>query len=261
MHTDPEERLAAAPAGTRPAVAWETWLLSGLLVLQWLLFSSFVEREVAWSPFLNGDANAYLGLTYILFDAFLKGEGIPSEFLLAQHGIAPMLLSAGLYLLFGASRLSALAPNLLLFLLFQVVTYWVVTRLTGARLVGLVAVGLLLCLQIPFQLNPNLLLNIAEYQREFLVFSLFGVYLWLVIASDSFDDLRLSLLAGLVGGIAGRRLGCAAEGDIQRLRGRLAFRKPTTRLSPGHPVQLRRGGARLQPDADVSDRRRASRAR
>lgn len=177
------------------------WILFGLVLLQWLLFRAFVEREVSWSPFINGDATDYLRHSYIVFDALIHGRGIPGEFRAGPHGIGLLLLSSFMYLLFGASRLVALAPNLLFFILFQLTTYFAVRRLSGSVMLALAAVGLLLCLQIPFQLNPNLLLNITEYQREFPVFSLFGVLTWYAVLSNGFKNLPFSLLTGLVAGI------------------------------------------------------------
>lgn len=178
------------------------WVLLGVVILQWLLFRAYVDREVSWSPFLNGDANAYLGHSYIVFDSLINGRGIPDEFRFGPHGIGPLLLSAFMYLLFGASRLIALTPNLLFFILLQLVTYTSVRRISGSVKIALTAVGFLLCLRIPFQSNPMLFLNITEYQREFLVFSLFGIMIWYAVLSNGFKTLSYSLLAGLAAGIA-----------------------------------------------------------
>lgn len=177
------------------------WTLLGLVLLQWLLFQAFIEREVSWSPFLNGDANDYLRQSYMVFDSIIHGRGVPDEFRFGPHGIGPLLLSSFMYLLFGPSRLVALAPNLLFFVIFQLTTYAAVRRLSGSVMLALTSVGLLLCLQIPFQLNPNLLLNIMEYQREFPVFSLFGILIWYAVLSNGFKNLPFSLLTGLVAGI------------------------------------------------------------
>lgn len=177
------------------------WILLGLVLLQWLLFRAFIEREVSWSPFLNGDANDYLRHSYMVFDSIIHGRGIPDEFRFGPHGIGLLLLSSFMYLLFDPSRLAALAPNLLFFIIFQLTTYSAVRRLSGSVMLALTSVGLLLCLQIPFQLNPNLLLNIMEYQREFPVFSLFGTLIWYAVLSNGFKNLPFSLLTGLAAGI------------------------------------------------------------
>ncbi|OGX03232.1 MAG: hypothetical protein A3G87_05350 [Omnitrophica bacterium RIFCSPLOWO2_12_FULL_50_11] len=176
-------------------------VLLGLVLLQWLLFRAFIEREVSWSPFLNGDANDYLRHSYMVFDSIIHGEGIPDEFRFGPHGIGTLLLSSLMYLLFEPSRLVALAPNLLFFMIFQLTTYAAVRRLSGSVMMALTSVGLLLCLQIPFQLNPNLLLNIMEYQREFPVFSLFGILIWFAVLSNGYKSLPFSLLTGLIAGI------------------------------------------------------------
>src|SRR3989338_9730464 len=82
-------------------------VLLGLVLLQWLLFRAFIEREVSWSPFLNGDANDYLRHSYMVFDSIIHGEGIPDEFRFGPHGIGTLLLSSLMYLLFEPSRLVA----------------------------------------------------------------------------------------------------------------------------------------------------------
>ena len=174
------------------------FLICCIIFLEWFIFTSYVFREVAWSPFVNGDATAYLGHSYLVFDSILKGNGIPQEFIEGPHGIGLLIVSFFLYLIFGASRVTALAPNLVFYLLFQLVSFYSIKYLSQSTKLAFCILGLILCLQIPFQLNPNLLFNIMEYQREFPVFSLFGIMIWFVIISDEFRDTKYTLYSAIV---------------------------------------------------------------
>src|SRR5437016_1079981 len=94
-------------------------LISAIFLIEWFLFRTFVAREMAWSPFLNGDAIWYVGQSYRTFDSLIRDRTIPTDILEAPHGIMLHLVASALYLLFGASRLAALSTNFIFYLLWQ----------------------------------------------------------------------------------------------------------------------------------------------
>lgn len=181
--------------------AWAIFLLFGIFFLEWSLFRTFVQREMAWSPFLNGDANWYLGHSYVVFDSILKNGKIPSEFFNDPSGIMVLLASSVLYLFFGASRLTALATNFIFYILWQAAMFYAVRYITKSRAVAFAMLGICLTAAIPFQgdkIHP--MLGITEYQRDFIAFCLFGVFIAAVLFSDTFLKIKRSIIAGATAG-------------------------------------------------------------
>ena len=178
-----------------------TFILCLIFLAEWFLFKTYVKREVAWSPFLNGDANWYLGHSYVVFDSILKNGRVPPEFFNDPSGIMVLLASSVLYLFFGASRLVALSTNFVFYILWQAAMFYAVRYITKSRAVAFAMLGLCLTAAIPFQgdkVHP--MLNIMEYQRDFIAFCLFGVFIAAVLFSDSFLKIRHSIIAGVVAG-------------------------------------------------------------
>ncbi|MGA2916331.1 MAG: hypothetical protein ABSE89_09930 [Sedimentisphaerales bacterium] len=171
-----------------------------IFLLEWFLFKAFVGREVAWSPFLNGDANWYLGHSYIVFDSIIKEGRIPPEFFNDPAGIMVLLVSSVLYLFFGTSRLVALSTNFIFYLLWQGILFYAIRYISKSWLLAFVILGLCMTAAVPFQVNSNYMLNITEYQREFVVFCLFGIFITMVLFSDTFLNKKWSIWAGLVAG-------------------------------------------------------------
>lgn len=176
-------------------------LLFGVFLSEWFLFKSFVQREMAWSPFLNGDANWYLGHSYVVFDSILKNWKIPPEFFNDPAGFMVLLASSVLYLFFGASRLTALSTNFIFYILWQVSTFYAIRYVTKSWAIAFAMLGLCLTAAIPFQgdkVHP--MLNIMEYQRDFIAFCLFGVFIAAVLFSDTFAKIKQSIIAGAAAG-------------------------------------------------------------
>jgi len=177
-----------------------TFFLLLTFSLEWFLFKSFVQREMAWSPFLNGDANWYLGHSYIVFDSIIKEGTVPSAFFNDPAGIMILLVSSLLYLFFGASRLVALSTNFIFYLIWQGLVLYTIRHITKSWLFAFAILGLCLTVSVPFQVNTNYMLNFMEYQREFVVFCLFSVFIALVLFSDTFLKKKWSVWAGLIAG-------------------------------------------------------------
>lgn len=176
-------------------------LLIAVFVTEWVLFKTFVLREMAWSPFLNGDANWYLGHSYVVYDSLMNTWRIPSGFLTDPSGFMVFLASSVLYLFFGASRLTALSTNFIFYILWQGSMFCAVRYMTKSKAIALTMLGLCLAVAIPFQGDKtHPMLNIMEYQRDFIAFCLFGVFLTAVLFSNTFSKTKQSLIAGAIAG-------------------------------------------------------------
>lgn len=179
-----------------------TGVLFIVFIFEWYLFKSFVAREMAWSPFLNGDANWYLGHSYIVFDSIIKQHLIPPNFFNDPAGIMVLLFSSLLYMLFGASRLVALSSNLIFYIAWQAAMFYLTRHITKSWIFSFITLGLCLAIKLPFQGdNINPILNIMEYQRDFIVFCLFGIFTAAVLFSDTFRKTKAAVLAGLIAGL------------------------------------------------------------
>jgi hypothetical protein len=175
--------------------------LLSIFAFQWILFKGFVGREISWSPFLNGDANWYLGHSYIVFDSILKEGKVPDVFFNDPAGIMVLLASSILYFIFGASRLVALSTNFIPYLVMQGFIFYMARRLTESWIFAFAILGLILTMAVPFQIDTNQLLSFMEYQREFSVFCLFGIFITTVLFSDTFLNTKWSVISGLIAGL------------------------------------------------------------
>lgn len=177
------------------------FFLVSIFVLEWILFRNYILKAVAWSPFLNGDANWYLGHSYIIFDSIVKNGTIPPVFISDPSGIMVFLVSSVLYLIFGASRLVALSTNFVFFIFWQTIVFYTIRYITKSWLFAFMILGLCLTVSAPFQgddIYP--ILYIAEYQRDFIIFCLFGIFIAAILASDTFLKRKQSIYVGFIAG-------------------------------------------------------------
>jgi len=185
--------------------AWAVWVIVGVIALQYLLFRSFVLRELAWTYPHNDDQLAYLTQAYGLFDAMRTPRGA-SELLSmvvgqrAQGSANGVMLPAQaslLFFLFGASRLTAVTLTLAYYALWQLVTFLCVRSISGSVYLAAVSWSLVLAVRSP--LLP--IGGLTDFRGDSIALSLFGVFVAIVLASNVFLDRRLSLLAGLAAGL------------------------------------------------------------
>ncbi len=177
-------------------------ILVAIFLAEWFLFQNFVKREMAWSPFLNGDANWILSESYVVFDSILKNHTVPPSVYNAPAGVMLYLFTSILYLFFGASRLAALSTNFIFFILWQLAIFTVIRYVSRSWAVAFTVLGLCLTLNVPIQgdsINP--ILNIAEYQRDFITFCLFGIFISAILFSNSFHKRSWAVYAGLIAGL------------------------------------------------------------
>lgn len=181
-------------SGRRTTLAWT--FLALVILAQWGLFSTFIRREIAGFPPAYADQTGFLTQTYhvheiLLAKGFLGGAG-DALTLPRATGVLLPLQAALLFLFCGASRLVALNLNFFYFGLFQGVLCATV-RWRGRRWdVAFFALGLLLTAQAPLQLCGGL----TDFRLDSIAFSLFGIFLCVVVRGRFFASRRWSLAAG-----------------------------------------------------------------
>lgn len=187
------------------------WLfVVALLLAQFGLWRQFALREVVWAYPTNFDQLAYLEQSYQTYERILshglvtgleEGMGLRFGHLpLNAAGATLHLQAAVLYLMTGASRLSALSLNFIYWAAFQLVlvaTLRWLTRRWDATFLGL---GLLLTTITPFFATGG---SLFDFRLDFIAFCLFGIFICAVIRSGGFADWRWSALAGFVAAVLG----------------------------------------------------------
>src|SRR5262249_18625573 len=158
----------------------------GVALAQYLLFRSFVLRELAWTYPLNDDQLLYLTQAYGLFDAMRSPRGA-RELLsmlaghraqIAANGVMLPTQASLLFFLRGASRLTALTLNLAYYVLWQVVTLLCVRSISGSIYLAAVAWGLVLAVHSPFLPIGGL----TDFRGDSIALSLFGAFVAIVLA-------------------------------------------------------------------------------
>jgi MFS family permease len=195
--TDRPSPAAPARRGGRAACpsALLVWAgLALLLAIQYGLFRQYAEREVTWCYPHFLDQSVYLPGSYACYEKALADGAWPGLlFALKQevpNGLAFETEAGFLYLILGASRLSALTLNFLHFALLQVVLF-ATLRWYGSRWgPAFLGVGLLMAAGTPFYLYGGLF----DFRFDFAAFCLYGVFLCAVLRSGVFASWRWSLV-------------------------------------------------------------------
>ena len=117
----------------------------------------------------------------------IDGRSASSLFLAPQAAL--------FYLLASASRLSALTINFIYFAALQIVSYSVVSKMTRDSLYGLMFVGLILMLDMPFFWAGGLI----DFRLDFASACIYGIFIAMVIQSDVFLNVKWSICATALG--------------------------------------------------------------
>jgi hypothetical protein len=174
-------------------------VLIALFVVEIFVFrSQFKEQIDPYYP-LAFDQTSFFLLTYNLVEGFfLKGWGaFGSQFGSNATGATFPMQAAFLALIGGVSRASMLALNLVYFLLLQSVLFWTVRNKTRGLPSGWIAISLVLSLSSVF----NVAGGIYDFRIDFSAMCLYGMWICALLNSNSFTDIRWSLVAGFVGAL------------------------------------------------------------
>jgi hypothetical protein len=176
-------------------------VLLGVFSAEYLLFRSYVLGEV--SPYYppHHDQLGYLLITYELYEEILaSGPGALLKALFSAHAAQGKLMpiqTSALFLLFGPSRLVALAPNLLYFIALQASVFYLMKKIAGRYAVSFVAVGLILMLNYPFYWYWAG--TIVDFRMDFQAFSLYGIFVSAIVAGNAFLSNRWTVMATMLG--------------------------------------------------------------
>lgn len=171
-------------------------LLIIIFLAEWLLFRSYVIRELAWSPYLHDDETWYLPGSYETFEYIISNQKIPEFLFKSPHGILYYLQASLFYLFFGASRLSALTLNLVYYILWQIIVFVSVYKITLNKNISIYA--LTLAMIIP---GPMFLTTMVYFDHGFIAMAMFWIFMCIVIGSNIFVDKKWSFFAGLISGL------------------------------------------------------------
>ncbi len=172
-------------------------LFGVLLLLEFLFFRGYAEREIIWAYPNNHDQAAYLFHTYSLYTDYLSnGVGAWIKYLKTPppQGILFPVQGFFLCLLFGATRIACLAVNFILFAVLQAFLLYTVRWLTRDIWLGFIGVGLLLSQISAFFWAGGLF----DYRIDFSAYCLYGIWILVVLRSGVFSDTRWTVGAGLV---------------------------------------------------------------
>lgn len=133
-----------------------------------------------------------MGITYNIYDLFLKGEVLQSFQCTFSNGVnsGMMLIGALNLFLFGFSRFSLLLPNFLRFFLCEIIGAKSIMRITGRSYCALIYYGLLLMTQAVFVAVGR----IFDYRWDFLAFCVYSIWLiYLLVCSHEYEETKTSM--------------------------------------------------------------------
>lgn len=165
-------------------------LLALLLSAQFCLFWQFANREIVWA-YANGyDQNSYLSISYVLAqDTQREGPFAAISHYLHQPQPTGFMLPLQWNVLgffAGPGRLTALMLGFGYLVLLEIV-FWLTARHVGGRTAfGWIGVGLLLAQQSAFLGNGGLF----DCRIDFIVYSLYGVFVCCLVRSDGLRNRR-----------------------------------------------------------------------
>ncbi|MBI4964605.1 MAG: hypothetical protein HY913_15105 [Desulfomonile tiedjei] len=172
-------------------------LFGVLLLLEFLFFMGYAEREVIWAYPNNHDQAYYLFRTYDLYTDFVgSGIGAWMKYLKAPSPQGMLFPVQGFFLclVFGATRTACLCVNFILFGVLQACLIYTLRWLTGNIWFGFVGVGLLLSQISAFFWAGGLF----DFRTDFSAYCLYGIWILVVLRSGVFSDAKWTIIAGLV---------------------------------------------------------------
>jgi len=176
--------------------------LACIVLAQFFLFSSYIEREASWNYVLHGDPTWYVYFNYDFLDALTEKDWtrIWGRLRTSPWGSLLFFEAAATQLMFGADRMGIAAINLVYFTGAQIITFVFFYRLTGRPAAGWLAIAILMSMQTPFRGDgPGL--NISDFHFDLVLFYLLlGIHLQVAV-SDCFLKRNAALVVGLLGAV------------------------------------------------------------
>jgi hypothetical protein len=175
----------------RPAA----WFAGALLVEVAILYAHVRIQIIPYYPQVFDQLN-YIGATQdILRDFHSRGLAALAQPFLSPPptGITYPVQGALAALVFGSSRASLLAVNLIYFLSAQIAVFFTVMRSRGEAAAAWLSISTFVACDGIFRRAGG----IADCRIDFAAMCLFGIWLCLLVKADQFSSRKFSLLAGL----------------------------------------------------------------
>lgn len=174
------------------------WLsIIGLMLIEFILFRIYVTRELVLFYPNNFDQAGYLAQSYIQYENTLS-EGLLTQFKNGSFGLATsftfILQTVIAFMLFGASRFTALAIGFIYFAALQILMIKVALDVTGKRLFALLLLGLLLSVTTTFYWAGS----IFDFRIDFMAVCVFGMVVSAVIQSDIFLSKKWTIITAFL---------------------------------------------------------------
>lgn len=171
------------------------WLgFAFIILIEFLLFQNYITREIIPYYPKSYDQTVYLLESYKLYENMLAHGRIIKY--LVQLPLLPQTLlfhpqAALFFVLFGASRFSALMINFTYLALLQLISFLWLKDLTGRYRYGFIFIGLLL--------TARTLLMAADFRIDFIACCLYGLLCCAILRSELFLSRRYTIISMLIG--------------------------------------------------------------
>lgn len=173
-------------------------LLAALIIVEFLLFRTFVAREICNMVPSDVDQSVYLNQSYSIYRNIIESDYRNALALIlntANTGLP--LLGVVMLFCFGQSRLSLLIPNFIGFAALQVIGYKTTNKVFGNEHAGWGYIGLLLLTNTTFGWAAN----IVSFRADFLFACLFAIWIILLFEAVFFEDNKVYLKSAIFAGI------------------------------------------------------------
>jgi hypothetical protein len=175
-----------------------TWLvLASVIVLQYVLFKSYLYRDIIGFYPTNHDQAVFLPLTYEIFESMKHGDvfkammrmisALPTGIFFPVNALLSFLVTE-------PARFGALLPNFAYFMILQWVAFVSVRNVTGKNYLGFILLAFILALDTPFLVSGG----IADFRMDFIAFCLYGIFTCLVMRSQVFYDRKWSIISAFI---------------------------------------------------------------
>lgn len=171
------------------------WVL--FLSIEFMLFRSFVKRDICNMIPLDVDQSLYLSQSYSIYQSIIETnyqEALAKIFSTANTGLP--ILGVLMSFLFEQSRLSMLIPNFVGFAALQMIGYKITNKVFDNKNIGWGFVGLLLITHTMFQWTGN----IVSFRADFLFACLFSIWNILLFESVCTNNNRTYFISSIVAG-------------------------------------------------------------
>jgi hypothetical protein len=171
-------------------------VLLSIIFVEFVLFRTYLAREINWNYPTFSDQAGYLKLSYQLLELILNQDyrNIINLLKTLPQGILFPLQGALYFLFTGASRSNALTINFIYFGLTQIVVFLLVNSFAKKISISYFCVGLLLLVPTTFFWAGG----ITDYRIDFLAFCVYLIYLCVVIKSEMFLSKKWSSIVMII---------------------------------------------------------------